>query len=222
MYTYLYSMKKHNNKKGFTLIETLVSLGIFSIVVVTATGVILSIITASKRNQSINSVVNNLSYSIDSMVRDISTGYRYRCDYDSNPLVSYTLEAIKLSESNCDDGGILQDNITLVSTITGDERMVKYKSIKPADAPGYIEKTVYTEDESGAVTSVTYKLTDINNIDVTELRFVIKNPPTLISGDTAGQPSVFITIKGTARVNQINISDFFIQTLVSQRLPNFI
>lgn len=214
-------MKKRSNR-GFTLIETLVSLGIFSIVVVTATGVILSIITASKRNQSINSVVNNLNYSVDSMIRDINTGYRYRCDYDESS--SHQLLDFKLSLSTCGSGSN-KENITLISTITGLEQIVKYQLVEPVEGPGYIEKTLYTLD-NGNVIPRTYKLTDDENIDIDTLRFEVTNPPTLISSSggqpAAGQPSVFVIIKGTAQVNQINISDFFIQTFISQRLPNFI
>lgn len=210
---------KHNKKRGFTLIETLVSLGIFSIVVVTATGVILSVITASKRNQSVNTVVNNLNYSIDSMIRDIDTGYRYRCDYDDSQ--THLLADYKLvPASACGTGR--KTNITLVSTITGEEQIVKYEFIQQADGPGYIEKTVYYEDGSLNIIPATYALTDVQNIDVDALEFTITNPPTLISGDVAGQPSVFVMIKGTAQLNKINISDFFIQTFISQRLPNFI
>lgn len=206
---------KSGHKKGFTLIETLVSLGIFSIVVVTATGVILSIITASKRNQSINTVVNNLNYSVDSMVRDINTGYRYRCNYDG----SYAVEDFKLTPSTCNTSSI--DNITLISTITGVEQIVKYKFITSIESPGYIEKTVYTPNGLN-IESTNYALTDIKNIDITNLAFTVTNPPTLISDQVAGQPSVFVVIKGTAKINQINISDFFIQMFISQRLPNLI
>ncbi len=217
MYTYI--AMKSNLKKGFTLIETLVSLGIFSIVVVTATGVILSIITASKRNQSINSVVNNLNYSIDSMIRDISTGYRFRCDYDDSE--THRVGDFKLlPASTCGSGK--KNNITLISTITGQEQIVKYEFVEPTGGIGYIQKTIYTEKNPPNVEHVTYALTDQKNIDIDDMGFTITNPPTLISDLKAGQPSVFVIIKGSAQVNQINISDFFIQTFVSQRLPNLI
>jgi hypothetical protein len=35
-----------------------------------------------------------------------------------------------------------------------------------------------------------------------------------------GQPSVFISIKGTAAVNKTTVSDFSMQTFVSQRVLN--
>lgn len=215
------------NTRGFTLVEALVSLGIFSIVVVAASGVILSIISSNKKNQAISSVVNNLNYSIESMVRDIKTGYKYQCDVDSIPATDIQLDNFKLLANSCLQGAVptVTQKIMLISTITGKEQVVKYeKSGTGADV--FINKTVYTEDSSGNVTSVSYPLTDKNNITISQLEFSVRTPPPLIprsiNGDPTGQPSVFLTVKGTARVNQINISDFFIQTYISQRLPNFI
>lgn len=212
-------MKQRDTLKGFTLIETLVSLAIFSMVIVTVTGVILSIITATKRNQAISGVVNNLNYAVDSMVRDISTGYRYRCGFDQE---SYLLADMKTSPSTC---STISDKhvVTLISTITGTEQVVKYKFVPAVNGSrgGYIEKTVYKEDGLNSI-PINYPLTDSQNIDISELQFTVTNPPNLISDAIPGQPSVFLVIKGTAKINQINISDFFIQTFISQRLPNFI
>lgn len=214
-------------KKGFTLIEALVSLGIFSIVVVAASGVILSVISSNKKNQAISSVVNNLSYSIDSMVRDIKTGYKYKCDFigaDTDLLLdNYKLN----SDSSCGVEGTAANALTLISTISGKEQIVKYELITGGAnfETAYIKKTLYTES-GGTVTVSSYALTDSNNITIKGMYFFVKNPSPIIpkpdnTGDI-GQPSVFLNIKGTAKVNQINISDFFIQTYISQRLPNFI
>lgn len=209
-------------KKGFTLIEALVSLGLFSIVVVAATGVILSIISSNKKNQAISSVVNNLNYSIESMVRDIKTGYRYKCSYiglgDQLLLDNYKLEG-----GTCGAAGQESTSITLVSTISGKEQIVRYDLVEE-EGKSYIKKTLYAES-GGVVTPTSYALTDANNITIERLRFFIKTPPSVIpkqEGVFPGQPSVQLVLKGTAKVNQINISDFFIQTFISQRLPNFI
>lgn len=209
-------------KKGFTLIEALVSLGIFSIVVVAATGVILSIISSNKKNQAISSVVNNLNYSIESMVRDIKTGYRYKCSFIGAG-TDLLLENYKLDSGTCGTLGQESPDITLVSTISGKEQIVRYELVNDGDK-AYIKKTLYTES-GGTVTPSSYALTDTKNISIEKLRFFIKTPPSVIpkqEGIFPGQPSVQLILKGTAKVNQINISDFFIQTFISQRLPNFI
>lgn len=215
-----------NKKKGFTLIEALVSLGIFSVVIVAATGVILSIISSNKKNQAISSVVNNLNYSIDSMVRDIKTGYEYQCDTFDSSGSNLLLDVYKLLSESCAITGQESTSITLISTISGKEQIVKYeRKTAKNGAESYIEKTIYNES-GGTVTPTSYALTDTENIFIDKLFFIVKTPkPTIprpVNFEDIGQPGVFVNVKGKAKVNQINISDFFIQTFISQRLPNFI
>lgn len=65
--------------KGFTLIEVLVSVAIFSIVMVIALGALLAISTSDRKAQSIKAVINDLNFSFDSMTRSIRTGYNWSC-----------------------------------------------------------------------------------------------------------------------------------------------
>jgi len=66
-------MKKH----GFTLIEIMVSLAIFAIVVVVATGALLSTIDATKKAQATQTVLTNLNLALEGMTREIRTGSDY-------------------------------------------------------------------------------------------------------------------------------------------------
>lgn len=211
-------------QKGFTLIETLVSLAIFSVVMVVAGGIILSVISSNKQNQAINGVVNNLNYSIESMVRDIKTGYTYRCNYPVGNNDDYQLGTFADAANACVDGQSI-DNITLISNITGVEGIVRYELVKPVGSAGFIRKTFYKES-GGAIVVNSYPLTDTTNIDITDMSFRVQAGKPLYTNDVlnadAVQPGVFVLIKGTAKVNAVNISDFFIQTFISQRLPNLI
>ncbi len=211
-------------RQGFTLIETLVSLAIFSIVMVVAGGIILSVISSNKQNQAINGVVNNLNYSIESMVRDIKTGYTYRCNYPVSSTDDYWMDVFVAETNACVDGQSI-NNITLISNITGAEAIVRYELIKPIGSAGYILKTSYKES-GGAILANSYPLTDTTNIDITNMSFRVQAGKPLYTNDVlnadAVQPGVFVLIKGTAKVNAVNTSDFFIQTFISQRLPNLI
>jgi prepilin-type N-terminal cleavage/methylation domain-containing protein len=51
---------KYKNQKGFTLVEMLVSVALFSIVMTIATSTIFSIIAGNRKAQAINSVVKAL------------------------------------------------------------------------------------------------------------------------------------------------------------------
>ncbi|MEI6420550.1 MAG: type II secretion system protein, partial [bacterium] len=58
------NFKKNKREKAFTLIETLVAVGIFSVIMMVAVGSLMTIINVSNRTQSIKTTVNNLNYSI--------------------------------------------------------------------------------------------------------------------------------------------------------------
>ena len=72
--------------KGFTLIEIIVSLGIFSIVAVIAIGALVRVTSANRQAQAIQSGINNISFIMDSMSRELRTGKTYTCAYGSDLL----------------------------------------------------------------------------------------------------------------------------------------
>ncbi len=68
---------------GFTLIEMIVSIFIFSIVMVIATGSLVTILGANRKAQAVKAVMNNLNFSLDSMTRAIRVGTNYDCGVSS-------------------------------------------------------------------------------------------------------------------------------------------
>jgi prepilin-type N-terminal cleavage/methylation domain-containing protein len=204
---------KTKKNKGFTLIEILVSLSLFSVVLVIVGGTIVSVIDINKRNQLISSVVNNLNYSVDSMVRDIKTGYLYKCSYTEN----FTVEALKDSDNKGEGLCDKANGLTLISTISGLDTVVNYKFITPENGNGYIEKTVYEDSVPSS-----YSITDKINVDIDNASFVVKNEDALDCEGTCnyGQPSVFLVIKGKAGNQEIEVSKFYLQTFISQRVIN--
>jgi prepilin-type N-terminal cleavage/methylation domain-containing protein len=205
-------------KSGFTLIETLVSLALFSIVLVIVGGTIVSIIDINKRNQLISAVVNNLNYSIDSMVRDIKTGYLYKCNYTESFTMKGLKDSLNKGEDSCDN----DKGLTLISTISGVDTVVNYKWKTVEGGNGYLEKTVY-ENETGVASA--YSITDKNNVNIESVKFTVTNPDALDCDDTDGeceygQPAVFVVIKGKAGNQTIEVSRFYVQTFISQRVVN--
>jgi prepilin-type N-terminal cleavage/methylation domain-containing protein len=61
-------------KKAFTLIELMVSVALFSIVVMISMTAILSVVDSTKKAQSMKSVMNNLNFALETMTRSIKTG----------------------------------------------------------------------------------------------------------------------------------------------------
>jgi len=69
----------HNKQRGFTLIEMMVSLALFTVVITIAAGAFLSLIGNNGKLQGEQSVMTTLSFALDSMSREIRTGSHYYC-----------------------------------------------------------------------------------------------------------------------------------------------
>ena len=72
------------NKRGYTLIELIVAMGLFAIVMVLASGAYLVMISINRQAQSITTGINNLSFALETMTRTIRTGINYSCDGDED------------------------------------------------------------------------------------------------------------------------------------------
>jgi len=67
------------NKKGFTLLEMIVSLGIFSVVAVIAVGSLVRITSLNRQAQAMQSTMNNVNYVLESISREMRTGTHFHC-----------------------------------------------------------------------------------------------------------------------------------------------
>lgn len=77
--------------RGYTLIELMVSMTIFALVMVAATAAYLSFIAYNRQAQATASVMNSISYSIDSMAREVRSGTNYRITGTNNsPVLTFT------------------------------------------------------------------------------------------------------------------------------------
>jgi len=70
----IYKIKK---KDGYTLIELMVAVGLFAVVMMLASGSYIMMIGISRQAQGMASGIDNLSFALETMTRDIRTGYNY-------------------------------------------------------------------------------------------------------------------------------------------------
>lgn len=61
----------------------IVAIFVFSVVMVIATGALVSIVAANRKAQSVKSVMNNVAFSVDSMTRALRVGTDYDCGVPS-------------------------------------------------------------------------------------------------------------------------------------------
>lgn len=72
-------MNKKSTIGGFTLVEIIVSLAIFTVVSVVAVGALLKIVSANKKAQSIQNAITNLNFALESISREMRSGSKYYC-----------------------------------------------------------------------------------------------------------------------------------------------
>lgn len=120
-------------KQGFSLIEIMVSLAIFAIVVVVATGALLTTIDATKKAQATQTVLTNLNLALEGMTREIRVGSNYTSDANGT---TFTFDDKTGSQTvySFTSGRIDKQEGTIISTITAPEvtiQSLKFTTIKP-------------------------------------------------------------------------------------------
>lgn len=187
------AMKPSNGQaahRGFTLIEVLVSVSIFAIVMLVATGSVFSIVEANKKTHSLKSVMTNLNFALESMARDMRVGTRYSCNDGTDCQAGSDKFSYKANRS-----------------VDGDS------SYNASDSSDRIEYTLSADGRlMKRITGGSAYPVTAQEIKIESLRFYVIGAA---SGDGV-QPKVVISIRGYAGVGNTR-SDFNIQTTVSQR-----
>lgn len=82
----MYTHNKTNSKKGFTLIEIMVSLSVFIVIMTVSLGSILSILDANDKSKTKKTAMDNLNFALESISRTTRFGTNYYCGVTStNP-----------------------------------------------------------------------------------------------------------------------------------------
>ena len=68
--------------RGFTLLEMVVAVGVFSVAILLATSSFLSLQNSEKKIQSAVNIQNNLRFAMEVMAKEIRTGGAYHCGTD--------------------------------------------------------------------------------------------------------------------------------------------
>lgn len=86
-------------KSGFTLLEMIVSVGIFSVLVISAIDITLGVSNAQLKTASLQAVQDNIRFSLELMTREIRTGNNYilsnLCVPANGSEISFTTSALE-------------------------------------------------------------------------------------------------------------------------------
>ena len=104
----MYFLNKQNrlsDKRAFSLIEIMVAVAIFSVVMLVAVGSLIALIDANRKAQAIKSVMNNLNFAVESMVRNARVGTDFHCESDGTNITTVT------STKDCDSNGVYKAHL---------------------------------------------------------------------------------------------------------------
>jgi prepilin-type N-terminal cleavage/methylation domain-containing protein len=194
---------RKTNNRGFTLVEMIVAVALFAIVMLICVGALLALVSANRKAQALQSVMNNLNISLDDMVRTIRTGSNYRCNTQSEPVAP--------NYGDCQQGGTM-----LYITPFGADPTQQSQDI------GYVFDTNGTYCGKGQLCKVYGNGTPIaitsSDVTINSMEFYVIGTPRTSTGDTT-QPKVVITITGTAGAPGVNaVTSFNIQATAVQRM----
>ncbi len=191
-------LKIENSTRGFTLVEMIVSFGIFAIIMVVAVGSLISIIEANHKAQALKTVVNNLHFALENISRNLRTGSTYHCDITlGNSLMA----------SDCP-----QTSASSIAFSTRDGRTMAYRYNLAGGTSGVIERAVVP---AGQVLSPdAFVPITAPEVRIEQLRFYVAGT----GNKDRQQPRVLIEVQGSLQGKSKVTSRFTIETLVSQRL----
>jgi prepilin-type N-terminal cleavage/methylation domain-containing protein len=194
-------------KKGFTLIELMVSVAIFTIVATISLGALLAMAQADTKSENISSVVNNLNAALESMTRNIRTGYDYHCG--------------SFSGGDCLSG----DSYFKFTGPSGVDIIYKFDNSSACNQTTAVKGCILRSVNGGTFLPITPPEVIIVEpvTSVAGLKFFLRGSapyiPTSIGGSSDMiQPNVIISVIGYIDLPNEQRSEFRIQTSATQRL----
>ncbi|MES3030885.1 MAG: type II secretion system protein [Patescibacteria group bacterium] len=204
-----------NTQKGFTLVEMIVSLAIFTIVALVAVGALLKITDANKKSQTLKTAINNLNFALESMSREMRVGEDYNCMIN---VVSPSVDLQSFSEEECeipqeDDWLIAFKSSEKMDREVGDGEctLIHAYWYTPITDDAYtIKKAVQTSCEQGPLVDADFQELLSPDIRITDSRLKVD------IADYTPQKA-FFWLKGYAGVRERERTEFEIQTSISER-----
>ncbi len=185
---------KKNSKRinGFTLIEMVVALGVFSIIAVIVAGALLSMSDAQKKAIALRLAQDNIGYTFETMTKEIRTGHSYHCGIGN--------DYFNIAPRDCISPG--GPSFIFINALG---QTIIYR-LRLTSGQGQIERSANGGGTFSALTSP--------EVNVNRLTFYVRGAP---ENDKL-QPLVTIILNGTAGETARVKTSINVQTTISQRL----
>lgn len=207
-------------QRGFTLIEMIVSLAIFSLVATVSVGALLVLVAGNQQLQQEQSVMTNLSFALDSMSREIRTGTNYFCVSESS---ASSLSSVFNNSSNLDQ--VLANRVQDCSN--GNPSNLRYHGLAIKEGGDSVtvlsdrilyfydstEKKIYRRIGAQRAESIVS-----SGVVIEDLEFFVSGakPQSAGGGGITDQPAVTLFIKATEQGDAAR-KPYYLQTTVTQR-----
>jgi len=192
-------------RRGFTLVEMIVSLGLFTIILFIATSAFLTIVNADRKSRAVRIATDNLNLALEDMQRRIKTGTNYFCGSGGEGSLT-AVQDCDLNNLGTEFSFTEQDGVTRTTYSWGPIGAV----------PNGTPPSIYRYQNGGVPVLVTAP-----EIVINDLKFRVSGSMvgTLPTGDSI-QSYALIVIRGAMGASGVNPAgkvDFNIQTKVTQR-----
>ena len=189
--------KKKNLMCGFSLIEMLVSIALFSVIMVIAIGIIITTLNTNKHVRSTSVAIGNVDAVMEKIFREASVGSYYHCRKEGkiegniekardcpggNPLTVFIFEGVGGDEGSKDDQIIYRLNSTDFALEVSRDGGANFERLT--------DENIIIDD---------FNVNVVGNIDDTK------------------QPAVFIGMRGYIKKGEDSKTVFAVQTMISER-----
>jgi type II secretory pathway pseudopilin PulG len=199
-YTLLRNLR--SSSRAFTLLEIIVSTGVFVITMVILISSLVSLSNESRKARTIRMVTDNLSAAVDSIARNVRMGSTFHCGCESSP-------AAYDSGKDC----------TMDTEGAGGATCFAYESqggssLNPNDQVVYrlFSGRVQRSTDGG----VSFLNLTAPEITISNLRFFVYG-----TTKTQDQPIVTVVMRGATGATTRTSTTFNLETTIAARAPNF-
>lgn len=182
---------------GFTLIEMMVSVTIFSFVMLVAAGALITIIDGNRKAQSQQTAFSNIDFFLESFSRSVRVGSTYRCVQSNGDLNNTALD----NPQDCAGGAdtLAFEPFGGLIGVFGDQVVYRLNN-------GQVERSINGGASFVPVTS--------SDVVVENLDFYVRGS----SPSDSEQPFVLVSMNGYVGATQKSRVNFNVQTSITQRL----
>ncbi len=197
------NLNKTKNR-GFTIIETMISISLFLIVITVGMGSLLNANLVHRKSTDMRSIMDGLSFILEDMSRNMRTGYDFQCFNEG--------ETIKVgSPKSCESGSIIVFEPADGNPDSADDQWVYVFSKE--NGKGIISKSTKGPNDNQNFVQLTTSDIDIN---INRSGFSVLGAESPDNGDEQ-QPLINIRISGSINLPNGESTPFNLSTSVSQR-----